>query len=92
MGVAYGEAGRDPISDEAGGTLDEHPDTGMDRFEVGRWWLAEDLIMDLKLSNRPVRTSMPGGVARVPPAGGPLCRLTVRILMSVLESAVATLP
>jgi hypothetical protein len=29
----------------------------------------------LKLSNRPVRTRMPGGVAGVPPTGGPLCRL-----------------
>lgn len=30
---------------------------------------------DLKLSNRLVRTRMPGGVAGEPPVGGPLCRL-----------------
>ena len=77
MGVAYGEAGRDPISDEAGGTLHEHPDTGMDRFKAEHRWLTEDLPMNLKLSNRPVRTRMPGGVAGVPPTGGPLCRSMV---------------
>eukprot|EP01031_Cornospumella_fuschlensis_P025276 gene25276-30524_t len=49
----YGEAGRDPISDEAGGTLHEHPDTGMDGFKDGHRWLTEDLPMNLKLSNRP---------------------------------------
>jgi hypothetical protein len=40
--------------------------------------LTEDLPMNLKLSNRPVRTRMPGGVAGVPPTGGPLCRLGQR--------------
>jgi hypothetical protein len=40
--------------------------------------LTEDLPMNLKLSNRPVRTRMPGGVAGVPPTGGPLCRLSPR--------------
>ena len=67
VGVAYGEAGRDPIGDEAGGTLHEHPDTGMEGFKAGHRWLTEDLPMNLKLSNRPVRTRMPGGVAGVPP-------------------------
>eukprot|EP01034_Spumella_vulgaris_P029982 gene29982-37126_t len=39
--------------DEAGGTLHEHPDTGMDGFKDGHRWLTEDLPMNLKLSNRP---------------------------------------
>lgn len=77
VGVAYGEAGRDPISDEAGGTLHEHRDTGMDRFKAGHRWLTEDLPMNLKRSNRPVRTRMPGDVAGAPPTGGPLCRWNV---------------
>lgn len=60
MGVAYGEAGRDLISDEAGGTLHEHRDTGMDRFKAEHRWLTEALPMNLKRSNRSVRTRMPG--------------------------------
>jgi len=36
-------------------------------------WECQD-CRDLKPSNRPVRTRMPGGVAGVPPTGGPLCR------------------
>ena len=55
--------------------MHEHRDTRMDRFKAGRRWLTEDLAVNLKLSNRPVRTRMPGGVAGVPPTGGPLCRL-----------------
>ena len=85
MGVAYGEAGRDPISDEAGGTLHEHPDTGMDGFKDGHRWLTEDLPMNLKLSNRPVRTRMPGGVAGVPPTGGPLCRFSAQAHVGVFD-------
>lgn len=54
--------------------MHEHRDTGMDRFKAGQRWLTEGLPMNLKLSNRPVRTRMPGGVAGVPPTGGPLCR------------------
>lgn len=67
VGVAHGEAGRDPISDEAGCTLREHRDPGMNGFEDGHRWLAENLSMSLKLSNRPVRTRTPGGVAGGPP-------------------------
>lgn len=67
VGAAHGQAVRDPISDEAGGTLHEHPDTGMEGSKDGHWWLAEGGTMNLKLSNRPVRTRMPGGVAGVPP-------------------------
>jgi hypothetical protein len=41
--------------------------------------------MNLKLSNRPVRTRMPGGVAGVPPTGGPLCRSTTACLRGFLR-------
>ena len=85
VGVAYGEAGRDPISDEAGGTLHEHPDTGMEGFKAGHRWLTEDLPMNLKRSNRPVRTRMPGGVAGVPPTGGPLCRFSAQAHVGVFD-------
>jgi len=41
VGVAHGEAGRDPVSDEACGPLHEHPGTGSARPKVGAGPLLE---------------------------------------------------
>lgn len=41
VGVARGEARRDPISDEASGPLREHPDTGLAKQPVGTGGLLE---------------------------------------------------
>ena len=76
-GRRHGEAGPETASDETGGTLHEHPDTGSAKSMAGTGGLLEAALTrqnwgyqgcrDLKLSNRPVRTRMPGGVAGVPP-------------------------
>jgi len=34
-GMRHGEAGPETVSDETGGTLHEHPGTGMGSFKVG---------------------------------------------------------
>ena len=41
VGVAHGEAACDPISDEAGVTLPEHPDTGSAKHQAGTGGLLE---------------------------------------------------
>ena len=72
VGVARGEAVRDLTSDEADGPPREYPGTGS-AMQTSTGWACHH-CHDLKLSNLPVRTRMPGGVAGVPPTGGPLCR------------------
>ncbi len=49
MGVAYGEAGRDPISDEASGLPHEHPGAGPARPKVGAGTLLEAALTREKL-------------------------------------------
>jgi len=74
VGVAHGEAARDLISDEACGPRLENRDTGSVKSKAGPGGLLEAALTsewacpethDLKLSNRPVRTRMPGAVGRV---------------------------
>ena len=73
-GEARGEAAREPACDEASGPLFEHPRTGSTKSKVSPGGLLEAALTrgwgnpdshDLKRSNRPVRTRMPGGVAGV---------------------------
>jgi hypothetical protein len=73
-GRRHGEAGSDTASDATRGTLHEHPDTGSAKQLAGTGGLLEAALTrqnlcqgchDLKLSNRPVRTRMPGGVGGV---------------------------
>jgi hypothetical protein len=75
-GRRHGEAGSDTASDDTRGTLHEHPATGSAKQLAGTGGLLEAALRrqnlcqgchDLKLSNRPVRTRMPGGVAGAPP-------------------------
>jgi len=61
--AATGETGRDTISNEPEGTLQEPPDKGKARFKEGHWSLTEKLVVNLNLSNRPEQTHMPGDVA-----------------------------
>ena len=86
--AAHGEAVGESASDEARDPLAEHRDTGLAKAKAGTGGLLEAALAreanwdcpashDLKLSNRPVRTRMPGGVAGVSPSGDPLCRLRV---------------
>ena len=83
--AAHGEAVGESASDEARDPLTEHRDTGLAKTKAGTGGLLEAALAreanwdcpashDLKLSNRPVRTRMPGGVAGVSPSGDPLCR------------------
>ena len=87
--AAQGEAVGESASDEARDPLAEHRDTGLAKTKAGTGGLLEAALAretnwdcpdshDIKLSNRPVRTRMPGGVARVSPLGAPLCRLECR--------------
>ena len=76
VGVAHGKARNDLISDKACGPLLGHRDTGSVKSKAGpggllaaaltRDWASQE-THDLKLSTRPVRTGMPGGVAGVQP-------------------------
>ena len=76
-GVAHGEAACDLVSDEACGPPLEHQGTGSAKPMAGTGGLLEAALTrenldcpdspDLKLSNRPVRIRMPGGVAGVFP-------------------------
>ena len=68
VGVARGEAVRDLTSDEADGPPREYPGTGS-AMQTSTGWACHH-CHDLKLSNLPVRTRMPGGVAGVPPITG----------------------
>ena len=74
VGVAHGEDARDLISDEACGPRLENRDIGSVKSKVGPGGLLEAALTsewacpethDLKLSNRPVRTRMPGAVGGV---------------------------
>ena len=78
VGDTHGEAGREAASDEADGPSREHPSTGSAMPMASTGGLLEAALTreigwacpdshDLKLSNRPVRTRMPGGVAGVQP-------------------------
>ena len=79
--VAHGEA----VGESASDPLAEHLGTGPAKTKAGTGGLLEAALAretswdcpdshDLKLSNRPVRTRTPGGVAGVSPSGDPLCR------------------
>jgi hypothetical protein len=73
-GVARGEAAGDLFSDEANGPPHEHRGTGLIAQMAGHMCFARSEVKDLKLSNRPVRTRMPGGVGGAGPVGSPLSR------------------
>jgi hypothetical protein len=66
-GVARGEAAGDLFSDEANGPPHEYRGTGLIAPMAGHMCFARSEVKDLKLSNRPVRTRMPGGVGGAQP-------------------------
>lgn len=59
VGVAHGEAGREPISDEAGVTLPEHPGTGSAKSKAGTGGLLEAALtrQNLQAAWRRVRAN-----------------------------------
>ena len=65
VGVAHGEAGRDPASDEACGPLHEHPGTGSARPMVGAGSLLEAALTRLNLQAAWKRVKANKGAAGV---------------------------